>query len=227
MIQNKRYELKYVYDGIMKSQVLMEIKKHPQMLHEIYAERTVYNIYLDTEDFSNYHDNLLGAKERVKHRISWYNDPTEAKSPVLEYKCKDDKLGWKHIYQLPDFRLDHTFNWDQYVEIIRNMIPVEDQHIIGELISQVPILHNYYNRRYFMTPDGRFRVTVDWNLNYGNMGKTYKPTRHIKDDKVVLEVKFDESYAVDAHLVTGSISGRMCANSKYVTGVEYTYFYSL
>ena len=62
-------------------------------------ERKISNIYLDTIDLKNYKDNINGVKRRTKHRIRWYDD--NAQNPLLEYKNKDDKLGWKNIYKLP------------------------------------------------------------------------------------------------------------------------------
>jgi len=226
-MRNKlRYEFKYTYEGVLFDEVYNEVMLHPMMFREIYYERSVHNIYLDDIKLGNYYDNLHGVKDRVKHRIRWYNDDCNAVNPTLEYKCKKDKLGWKHLYKMPDFSLDTFFCWDDYIETVYKAFEEKGNDIIiaDEISAEIPTLLNSYKRRYFISSDENFRVTIDYDLKYMSMGKRYAFSVPYYDDRIIMELKFDEDQYKNCSSITLPFGKRISNNSKYTTGMNAMHF---
>ena len=63
-IEKYRYERKFVINSASSNVIELELKLHPALFSEIYEERIINNIYLDTLDFENYLDNLNGNSGR-------------------------------------------------------------------------------------------------------------------------------------------------------------------
>ena len=104
---NLRYERKYAVSGISVHGVEEIIKNHPAFFKEIYEERYVNNIYLDTQNLTHYYDNVSGKSQRKKYRIRWYHDLSgEIKHPVLEVKIKNGLLGRKESYVLHHLEME-------------------------------------------------------------------------------------------------------------------------
>ena len=65
------------------------IKHNSAMFSEVFEERKVNNIYLDSADFENCRAHLAGEPERFKIRIRWYGETFGVvRKPVLEFKIK-------------------------------------------------------------------------------------------------------------------------------------------
>ena len=60
------YERKFRVDELTKEEVELIIKKNVGHFNEIFHQRVINNIYLDTQSFSNYTDNLDGIPEKIK-----------------------------------------------------------------------------------------------------------------------------------------------------------------
>ena len=223
----KRYELKYSYPEVFIDSVYAQVLQHPKLFKEIYQERCIYNISLDSHSLDNYHDNISGVKKRIKHRIRWYNDPSNAINPILEFKYKDDRLGWKESYPLPSFVFDNTFVWTDFL----NGVKKEYDHaanyatVIEDLNCERPVLYNYYTRKYFISADKRYRITVDKDLFYSRISNNYIYATSKRDERIIVEIKFDEDSFDDAHLITNVLENRIISNSKYVTGINAVHFY--
>jgi len=69
---NPRYERKFVADGFTLPEVLALVRRHPAAFREVYPARSVNNLYLDSPEFSDYHDHVNGVAHRNKTRIRWY-----------------------------------------------------------------------------------------------------------------------------------------------------------
>ena len=74
MENNYRFEKKFFISELTKQEIESIIKLHPAIFSEIYYERFVNNIYLDSFDLQNYFDNIIGTFKRQKVRIRWYGD---------------------------------------------------------------------------------------------------------------------------------------------------------
>lgn len=205
-----RYELKYKIEHFGLSSLLQAIRLHPAGFRKIYPDRQINNIYFDSPSLTTFEDNVSGVSERKKFRIRWYGvKPEIIESPKLEIKIKSNKLGAKEVYPANDFTLD-------------NLMPIT--HNVNQLVkkngSLRPVLMNSYNRSYFGTTNGDFRITVDRDMRYFSLLAGRQFTRYtIHDDDLIMELKYDESLDGKTDRITQALPFRQTKSSKYVTGV--------
>ena len=191
---NYRYERKFVVKGLMKQQVDSIIKHLPTCFSEIYHKRTVNNIYLDTTDISFVSDNVIGIPNRKKVRIRWYGSTFgHIEAPVLEIKQKFGLLGRKEKYPIVAFSLDTRFSQKTVDETInKSRLP---DYIDYSLKSLKISLLNSYIRKYYMSSDHKFRITVDNDLRFYRI----KSLHNLFVDKIVdnftfiIELKYDQA----------------------------------
>jgi len=218
---NPRYERKFVVDGIALPEVLAVVRRHPAAFREVYPGRWVNNIYLDSPDWSNYHDHVNGVSHRTKTRLRWYGTWSESGvSPTLERKLKNGLLSGKLSFSLPRFptgrivsrfALETVFDQANLPEIMRLAL----RHLL-------PALFNRYHRHYFESADHRFRLTVDSNLHFAAAHQADGRCASFCDRAsiIVVELKFGLSEADDAARITNSIPFRLARCSKYILGVN-------
>ena len=85
-----------------------------------------------------------------------------------------------------------------------------------------PVIVNRYKRKYFLSRDKTFRVTIDQDLKYCSVSKFIKSSQNMFTDRfnVVLEVKYPVDKDNHAGNIGRTISQRLSRNSKYVSGVD-------
>ena len=178
-------------------------------------------MYFDTLDFQCLHDNLNGLSERRKYRIRWYGDFSGTiKKPVLEIKIKKSFLGTKEQYFLNEFTIDNEFTWDSLRNALRSSgLP---ERVEKEITSLVPVVFNRYKRKYYTSPDKKFRITIDDKLCFYLAENTFNchTLKKKTDNSVVLELKYGVGNEVLASNVSIKFPFRMTKNSKYITGVS-------
>jgi hypothetical protein len=88
-----------------------------------------------------------------------------------------------------------------------------------------PVLLNRYRRRYFVSHDGRYRLTVDSELGYQAVARRLNrfPTWVGSDGRVIVELKFGLGDADGASRIASRFPFRVTRSSKYVLGVEALY----
>ncbi|MCB0550051.1 MAG: polyphosphate polymerase domain-containing protein [Phaeodactylibacter sp.] len=216
-----RKERKFVIEGFDIAQVEAVVKSHPALFTSPFPPRHINNIYFDTREFRNYRDNVAGSTNREKFRIRWYGEQYgQLKKPVLEIKIKRGLAGTKKYAPLKPIALKRGFSIDDIRTWLEesNLSP-EYQEAIKYLI---PTLHNRYRRKYFLSADKRFRVTLDDQLSYVNVPKL--PGFFIRQEsepgKVVMELKYDTVDDADASWLTDHFPFRLSKNSKYAIGVK-------
>jgi len=219
-----RYERKFLVERMDAHQIRALVKRHPSMFYAPYPPRYVNNLYLDTQDLQNYHDNVSGVGARRKVRIRWYGDLFGAiQAPALEFKIKRGLVGAKQIYALPAFTLDDRFDNGRYQALLaRAQLPADVHAYVRHLRV---VLCNRYYRWYFATHDGRFRVTVDAGMVFYRVKRArnrfrcrYADLRH-----VVVELKYPKASDLQAERVSRFFPFSLSKNSKYVTGIETVY----
>jgi SPX domain protein involved in polyphosphate accumulation len=217
-----RYENKFVFDESSYSDVLARILMAHGNFTEIYSERTVNNIYLDTFDYKNYYDNINGVMSRVKERIRWYGDKTNAHSPILEYKIKEGYLGSKEYFSMPDLCIDDTFEYNNYLGKVEEYIDNDDNNIdmLNKINAKIPTLNNSYNRRYFLSADGRYRITIDKDICFTSIGYTYTHPVQYTSQNIVVELKYEKEDISGASTIIQDLGFRIINNSKYITGIQ-------
>ena len=216
-ISNLRFEKKFVATGFMLTEVLATIQRHPAAFRETYSMRVVNNIYLDSPSRLDYHDHVNGVGNRSKTRIRWYGEPCGViEHPALERKIKRGVISGKESHRLPVFCMNGgSVEALLQATIISAKLP---EILLFALQHRQPALYNRYYRHYFVSGDGRFRLTVDSGLKFAdvkrnNFSLPAAPT-------IIIELKFGLESAEDADLVTNAMPFRVDRFSKYVTGIE-------
>lgn len=218
---NNRYERKFVVKNISKPGIEQIVKNHPAAFSEIFHERNVNNIYLDTPNLTFFFDNVIGKSTRKKVRIRWYGDMFgEIKSPVLEFKFKAGMVGKKLTFLLKPFQLNLNFNIDILKDIfVRSEIP---EWALHDILPLEPHLLNRYTRKYFRSFDKDFRVTVDNNMIYRDISRRNNSfTNHsINYTDIIVELKYNFDKDNLANSITNQFPFRITKSSKYVNGIE-------
>jgi hypothetical protein len=216
-----RYEIKYLFPPTYADRVLAAVMRLPCMFREIYHERRVNNIYLETPELSDYLAATNGISRRSKTRLRWYGSLWHDNAiPQLELKSKFGFVGDKRSITLPAMSFGADFAFDEYrAEIAANP---KVEAIIG---NRLPILVNAYTRRYFATPDALCRITIDreqkfYTLASATMGEWF----HVADNRIVLEVKFDREDLQKVADAIQLLGWHINKNSKYVNGVNIIVF---
>lgn len=160
-----RYERKFVVKRLSYKQIESIIKHHPAAFREIYKQRQINNIYLDTHDLKTYFDNVYGNTTRIKVRIRWYGDTFGAvEKPVLELKIKNGLAGKKLSFPLNPFTLDNTFDQDTLKRALNH--PELPAWVTEKLSGYFPALLNNYLRQYYSAHDNKIRITIDEKMTY-------------------------------------------------------------
>jgi len=222
-----RHESKFVFPLHAYADFESCLRASRFFFSEIYHERRINNIYLDTQEYKNLFENLHGVQNREKHRIRWYGGEKNIRKPILEYKIKHGEMGYKEYYPLPAFLFDTTFNYDDYLEQIKfepEMKIPQYQLMLDDIHTEVPTLFNTYLRRYFLSADGRFRLTIDHGLAYQTINRWFAGLVGFSEDKMVVELKYENNDVHDAGKIMQELGLRLARNSKYVIGMQGLYF---
>lgn len=216
-----RYERKFLVSELSLQELESIAKLHPHMFLERYHKRFVNNIYFDSMMLKNYLHNVDGHSERIKVRIRWYGDLFGfIEKPFLELKIKNGMLGKKESFPLSPFSLDQNFATETIMAIIKNSnIP---DAVKKEMHYLDPVLLNRYKRKYYSSTDKNYRITIDSDMVFYNMGRrnnSFLP-RMVDDQNLILELKYDENMYRCVEEITNRFPFRFTKNSKYVNGVE-------
>jgi VTC domain len=203
MLPNPRYERKFVADGLVLAEVLALVRRHPATFREDYLPRFVNNIYLDSHGRSNYHDNIVGVANRSKTRARWYGLPSgQVAKPVLERKLKRGLVSGKLTHALPGFSL----NGGALPPLLKSALDAAllPERLRSDLCHRERSLFNRYRRYYCLSGDGRFRLTVDTELQFGrgSASNGLRATMTPFAPTQILELKYGPSEAEHADRVT-------------------------
>jgi len=222
-----RYENKFVFPTHLYGDIQAGLLSSRFFFSEIYHERRINNIYLDSVNYKNLFDNLHGLQNREKHRIRWYGEGSNANQPFLEYKIKQGELGFKEYYGLPDFSFDTSFSYEKYLNTVKQDVQIKmpmDRMMVRDILIEVPTLYNTYLRRYFLSADERFRVTIDRSLQYKAINRWFNDLAGFSEDKMVVELKYENNDIRAAGAIMQELGLRLSRNSKYVIGMQGLYF---
>ena len=221
---NLRCERKFLVPDLSPQEIEEIILLHPAIFNPIYHERFVNNIYFDNLEFLSYHENLSGITPRKKVRIRWYGDLMGTTiEPVLEIKKKSGIVGKKVLHSLPSFSLDSFFLeskvWGS------TSAAIDGENFSKELALLEPTLINRYKRKYFLSADGCYRITLDSNISFFPV-QPFLPklfANELFEPYCVLELKYDHAKDDEASQITNHFPFRLTKSSKYVSGVYKLY----
>ena len=218
--ERSRYERKFLVTDMYFHQIEQQVRLLPAAFSPIFYPRYINNIYLDSNEMDFFYDNVTGKGSRKKARIRWYGDQLgKIDKPVLEFKVREGMLGDKLSYPLKPFTIDRHFNYQDLKDIFKQSgLPLWAEEILLQL---KPALLNRYKRKYFVSFDQRFRLTLDYELGYYSIGSNnnlFNGGFHSED--VIVELKYEKEFDDIAPQVTNSIPFRLTKSSKYVNGIE-------
>lgn len=225
-LRSFRYERKFLVDELQIGQVKSIINLHPRMFYVTYPPRYVNNLYLDTHELENYHDNINGSSDRRKVRIRWYGQPFGIiQQPILEIKVKNGLVGTKYDYPLNPFSFHRGFNHQQLLSTIKTSdLP---ENVRQDVCCLSSTLFNRYYRYYYASRDKNYRLTLDSELTFFKANDIFVNTfmhHQINQRAFVVELKYDVDQDQSANSVASYFPFRVTRNSKYVEGVERVYF---
>ncbi|MBQ8567758.1 MAG: polyphosphate polymerase domain-containing protein [Oscillospiraceae bacterium] len=154
----------------------------------------IRSLYFDDMKDTALREKLNGINRREKFRIRCYDQDTSFIR--LEKKSKLNGLGNKQSAMLSADNVSQIINGDTSWMINDN------QPLVRELYTKIncenlrPKTIVDYTREPFIYPAGNVRVTLDYNIRTGYMCTDFLDpdciTLPIKDDAIILEVKWDE-----------------------------------
>ncbi|MBU0640615.1 MAG: VTC domain-containing protein [Planctomycetes bacterium] len=219
--KRNRYERKFaVRTHASRADVEALVALHPACFSEIYQPRHVNNIYCDSLTTAGFMANLSGERDRVKARVRWYGEQFgQVSRPALELKIKRGFLGRKLVYPMSGFCCDVGFDWSQLLAAIQTS-PIPEDIKIG-MACLKPHLLNRYHRKYFLSADRLFRITIDSDLAYTEIAAQRNSFAHRRLDHgtVIIELKYDQSHDDVAERISGYFPFRLSRFSKYVEGI--------
>ena len=216
-----RYERKFLPTGSFLAEVLALVRQHPALFREAYPERPVNNLYFDTPGLRHFFEHVNGAARREKVRLRWYGEfHGRIENPRLEFKHRQGLLGGKTTHSLPPFAVNGGFDREALAALWTAADLPEATRL--QLRGVQPVLANRYRRRYFVSADGHFRLTLDWGLEiYDAQAAAHAPRAlRLDEPRLILEMKYDAAHATEADRVANAFPFRLTRCSKYVLGIE-------
>lgn len=215
-----RYERKFTVDDLTFDQVEDSILGNSYLFKEIYDVRQVNNIYFDDIHYSAYYSNIEGLSERKKYRLRWYGELLgEIKNPVLEAKVKKASLGTKFHFNINAFIMKPRFDPNIFNTIFKESGLADD--ICSELLTLSPALVNSYRRKYYLSHNGLYRVTIDRDISYYYVSPNINHVLTKSDHEgIVVEIKYAHENDNCLDKLTNQFPFRLGRNSKYVQGVS-------
>jgi hypothetical protein len=219
-LPHPRYERKFFAGEHGFSEVIALVRRHPAAFREAYPPRTVNNIYLDTPELRDYHDHVNGAAERTKTRVRWYGAWSGlVAAPTLEQKLKRGHVSGKISNRLAPLTMNgHVSRADLDAAFDGGQLPEWTRMALRHLL---PSLLNRYRRYYFLSADGRFRLTVESGFQFAaaRQVQSVEVAFSPPTSQVVIELKYGVDQDEEAAHVANALPFRLARCSKYVLGV--------
>lgn len=215
-----RYERKFWLPQGSVGEAITILRTHPVMFQPSYEPRQVNNIYFDTFSLSDRAEHAASLGQRQKVRIRWYGHSERAIHPCLEIKHRQGDVGYKEEYPLVDFIPADFTNGDLSAKWLSNQqLPLK---LRRWLMLRRPVLFNSYQREYWRSLLGNFRITIDseiksWLINNG----FYPSLQGSLVSGVIVELKYDKQHQLSALDQVGKYwPWRPVRFSKYIVGLE-------
>jgi len=214
-----RYERKFIIPASEKNLIRVFLNQNIGFFSEIFQKRKINNIYFDSLDHTSFHENEIGTAFRKKIRIRWYgNCFGVVNEPILEIKIKNGYLGNKKRYKISPLNIDSKLNRNTILKnLMASKIP---DPLIDKIKSMNPILMNSYDRKYFLSKNKKFRLTIDEKVTFYYICLENHFTRKFIDRyNLIVEIKYDKKNDDFLEKITNQLPFRLSKNSKYVKGI--------
>ncbi len=227
-VDNFRYERKFYITEMPTEEIESMLKFHPAIFKEIYYGRFINNIYFDTFNLMHYFESVEGVSSRMKVRIRWYNDLFGfIEKPILELKLKRNLHVGKLFYPLKPFIFDNNFSINTIRKILKESVLNDILYLnIRELKFS---LLNRYKRKYFLSSNRKYRITIDNNLQSYALSPHQNNFLHKFSDysASILELKYNDPHDGFVQDITNYFPFRLTKSSKYVEGINKLFYFYL
>lgn len=186
-----KHEISYGDMLVLRSRLSVVAK---QDAHAINGKYFIRSLYFDNASDKALKEKIDGVNKREKFRIRYYNNDTslihlEKKSKINGLCQKDSATLSKDEVQAI---IDGNYQW-----MIDSSVPLV-QELYSKIMSQGlrPKVVVDYTREPFVFSAGNVRVTLDYNIRSGLRCTDFLSpdcvTVPVTDDKIILEIKWDE-----------------------------------
>ena len=215
--KNFRYEKKFLFPKYFQENGFLIIDSNTARFKEIYKKRVINSIYFDTPDLIFAKQNINGDSERYKLRIRYYGLFNNFEKPQLELKARQGDISYKTIFNFDNhnsINIDlNTFNKiDLIPSKIRNLFPFLK-----------PVVMVNYERHYYLSKCGKYRLTYDLNIKYGPLNILEKnfidQINFTESDLNIIELKYGTNSDLNPGFITKDFPFRYSRNSKYINGL--------
>ncbi len=218
--ESARYEVKFIASPDEYHRMEHWIAMHPAGFRSPFPPRQVNNVYFDDHNLYAYAENLSGASARSKVRLRWYGDTFQAEKCVLEVKQKRNMLGWKYNFRVGPIDFENQ-SWVSIRRSLRSQLEPEGRPWFDE--NPQPVLINRYRRNYYLSHDGKVRVTLDSHQEVLDQRVAPRPNLRRATNlpqTIVVEFKFGRGDFPTGSRAIQGVPIRVSRNSKYVIGVQ-------
>lgn len=215
MCSEPRYEFKMVYAATSLPEVHSWVRLHSAGFRQAYPPRRVNNIYFDTADSDTFYDHVDGIGVRRKLRFRWYGESFAFQGGTLEIKHKAARVGRK-LTQRITCPLDlAALDW----AAVRRALLAQAEEGFCELLPVViPTLINHYRREYYVSADGKTRLTLDYDLRAFCQHAAAPNIRYPVPPEEVMLIEFKRGLEDEASFAAllAEFPQRVTRYSKYV-----------
>ena len=185
----RRIELKCLYSSKDFWRIEKYLYSSELSFYEPYPPRFVNSLYFDTIDLNLLDESLGGTSIRNKWRCRWYGDLLDSQKAIFEIKKKYGHISWKVLIKNRFEVNPLESNWENF---ILPKFP-EGLNVFGlNCENYFPTSIVRYKRKYFISANGKIRVTLDDNLQFFSQRNYYIPNVKISeysDSAIVMELK--------------------------------------
>lgn len=219
-LESFRYEKKVFLENFQYVLLNYLVSTSCFNFYKPHESRWVNSIYLDNYNFSAFKDNIEGNTSRKKLRIRWYGERLENSTcKKLELKIKKGHVGTKEYFDLGDFYVGKESDPKSIMTQLKKCDL--DNEVVNSLSTMRPIISNRYYRDYYLSMDGRIRITIDRDISFENwFYPSREKNRLLLDNACILEIKFSKESLEEAKRVFQTLGVRSTKSSKYVMAVD-------
>lgn len=218
LTEKSRYERKYIAPDMSIKDVCLMVKLNPLLFTEIYNQRRVNSVYFDTKDLCSYRENMKGIGNRAKIRVRWYGeDISHAEKPNLEVKIKTGYANRKLTVPL------ESLNVKKSLREVGKYLSEGDilSTLLGKKMRMVdPIILISYNRKYFLSADKKYRLTIDTDVKFSGTDNMDNFVSLFEDKGCIVEIKYNFDDDDRFRKFSNTIPFRLSRCSKYVFGID-------
>ena len=215
-----RYELKYELNAtvaeMLKHQLKCLMGQDPHSVCDEYSY-DIRSLYFDDPDSTAYFEKLNGDKFRKKYRMRMYNGDDSVIN--MECKYKHENMTYKRSCRLTREAADAIID-GRYSSIVTKNAFLQQFLAEAQSSHLKPSVIVDYRRLALTYPVSEVRITFDYQLRSGVYSDRFFdkdiPTLSLlRDDQVVLEVKFNEYLPDHLSQVLSSVPTLREAVSKF------------